>query len=144
MIHFNNKEHGAKIAAAIPRAFDGPNSHVISRTENGKLLGGVFYESCTGPMIFAHQASFSKHWLCRDLLWVMFHYPFVQLGCNKICGTIPSSNADLLQFNLKLGFTIETSVKGAYPDGDMLIMSMLRNECRWLNVKPRSLQAGPQ
>jgi len=143
MILLNNKEHGERIAARIPRNYNSAVDPVISRTDSdGKLLGGVIFDGYTGSCVFAHQASFDKHWLSRDMLWVMFDYPFNQLKVKKIVGTIRSSNPKLLEFNLKLGFKIETKLEDGYPDGDMLIMSMTREECRWLDMKPRGLRAG--
>jgi hypothetical protein len=143
MIQFNNTDHGFAIAAAIPRVYNPVADTVISRTnDEGKLLGGVIYDGCTGPCIFAHQAGFSKHWLSRDMLWILFDYVFVQLKCKKVCGTIPSSNQTLLEFNKKLGFSQEAVIKDAYPDGDMLVVSMTREQCRWLNIKPRGYQRG--
>lgn len=141
MIEFGNVEHGRAIAQAIPRNYNPAVDPVISHVgASGELLGGVIYDGFTGPCIFAHQASFSKHWLSRDMLWVIFDYPFNQLSCKKICGTIPSSNQALLAFNVKLGFKVEAVIKDAYRDGDMLVMSMKRDECRWLDLKPRSFR----
>jgi len=142
MIEFNNIEHGQKIAAHIPRTYNPFSDIVISRVEDGELLGGVIFDGFTGPCIFMHQAGFSKHWISRDLLWVSFDYPFNQLNCKKICGTIPSSNQRLLAMNTKLGFKVEAVIKDAYPDGDMLVLSMNKDECRWLDLKPRSLLRG--
>lgn len=141
MILFNNSDHGKRIAHAIPRNYNPAVDPVISHVDaEGKLLGGVIYDGYTGPCVFAHQAAFSKHWLSRDMLWMIFDYPFNQLKVKKICGTIPSCNQALLAFNFKLGFTVETAIKDAYPDGDMLILSMTRASCRWLNVKPRAYE----
>jgi hypothetical protein len=143
VIVFGNKEHGRLIASAIPRNYNDQADHVISRVDSrGKLLGGVIFDGCTGPCIFVHQAAFDKHWLSRDMLWVAFHYPFIQLGCKKLCGTIPSSRPELLDLNVKFGFSVEAIIKDAYPDGDMLVMSMTRDECRWLKLKPRQLVSG--
>ena len=137
MIEFNNTEHGWLIAEAIPRTYNEKQDVVISHTLDGKLLGGVIFDGFTGPCIFAHQAGFDKRWLTRDMLWMIFDYPFNQLEVKKICGTIPASDKSLLEFNTKLGFKVEASIADAYPTGDMLVMSMKKDECRWLNVKPR-------
>jgi RimJ/RimL family protein N-acetyltransferase len=140
VIEFENIAHGFAIAGAIPRNYNPDVDHVISNVgADGRLLGGIIYDGCTGPCIFAHQAAFDKHWLSRDMLWVVFDYPFNQLGCKKICGTIPSGNPALLAFNKKLGFSVEATIKDAYPDGDMLVLSMKRSDCRWLSIKPRGL-----
>ena len=142
MIEFNNIEHGHAIARAIPRMYNPGVDPVISNvSESGDLLGGVIYDGYTGPCIFIHQAGFDKHWMSRDMLWVAFDYPFNQIGCAKLCGTIPSTNTELLDINLRLGFYVEGSIKGAYPGGDMLILSMERDQCRWLKLKPRGLRS---
>lgn len=143
MIHFGDIEHGWAIAKAIPRNFNPAVDRVISRTNNeGELLGGVIFDYYTGPAIFMHQAGFAKNWINRDMLWVCFDYPFNQLKCNKIFGTIPSSNPQLLAYNKKIGFTLEVTLKGAYPGADMLVLAMDRDQCRWLDLKPSGLKRG--
>lgn len=144
MIEFGNLEHGWAIADAIPRRFNPYADPVISNVDDktGELLGGVTYDGFTGNCIFMHQAGFSKRWLTRDLLWCVFDYPFNQLGCVKVCGTIPSYREELLAFNERLGFRVETSIEDAYVGGDMLILSMRREDCRWLAHKPQRLRSG--
>lgn len=142
MIEFGNIEHGEAIAKAIPRRFNPACDPVISNVIDGRLLGGVIYDGFTGSCVFIHQAGFTKHWLSRDMLWVAFDYPFNQLGVKKLCGTIPSTNPGLLAMNLKLGFQVEHAIEDGYPGGNMLILSMTRDECRWLDMKPRGIKAG--
>lgn len=141
-IETNNLEHGYRIADAIPRIFNPHADKVISRTaEDGRLLGGVIYEGLISNCIFMHQAGFEKTWLTPDLLWVLFDYPFNQLGLDKVCGTIPGSKVELLEFNQRLGFRVECVIKEAYKDGDLVIMSMRKRDCRWLRVKPKSIRS---
>lgn len=145
MIVFNNATHGAEIAAAIPRRFNPVCDPVISNVDqNGKLRGGVIYDGFTRNCIFMHQAGFDKRWMTKDLLWAVFDYPFNQLGCIKVCGTIQAANTELLAFNERLGFKVETSIKDAYPTGDMLILSMTRAECRWLKITPQGIRSRTQ
>jgi hypothetical protein len=89
-----------------------------------------------------HQAGFSKRWLGGDMLWTVFAYPFLQLGLGMVCGTIPSSKPELLDFNLRLGFNVECVVKGAYVDGDLIVMAMRREQCRWIKKQPKMLSRG--
>lgn len=142
-IEFNNIAHGYAIADAIPRVLNPHADKIISRTsdEDGRLLGGVIYEGMTSNCVFMHQAGFEKKWMTPDLLWVFFDYPFNQLGLGKVCGTIPSSKPELLEFNLRLGFSVECVVKDAYKDGDLIVMSMRKAECRWLRIKPKSIRS---
>lgn len=145
MIEFNNLTHGYAIAEVIPRIFNPYADKVISRTNaDGDLLGGVIYEGFISNCIFMHQGSFEKTWLSPDMLWTVFHYPFVQLGVGVVCGTIPSSKPELLDFNLRLGFKVECAIKDAYKDGDLIIMAMRKPECRWLKIKPKTIRSNEQ
>lgn len=145
MIHFNDVEHGCQIAVVIPRTYNPMADRVVSNTDTeGRLLGGVIYEGCISNCIFMHQGSFDPHWLSQDMLWTVFHYPFVQLGLGKVCGTIPSSKPELLDFNRRLGFKVECTITDAYKDGDLIIMSMLKEDCRWLRIKPKSIRSNEQ
>lgn len=145
MIHFDNVEHGELIAARIPRAYRPGTDHVISRTSDrtGELMGGVLLGDFTGSMLFIHQAGFQPGWITPDLLWVVFDYAFNQVKATKLCGTIPSGNQALLALNEKLGFKVESRIEDGYPGGNQLLaMTMTRDDCRWLGLKPRKLRPG--
>jgi RimJ/RimL family protein N-acetyltransferase len=72
------------------------------------------------------------------MLWISFSYPFEQLRVSKLIAQVPSRNRKALDFDLKLGFKQEAIVADIYPDGeDLLILSMRREDCRWLKLKPR-------
>lgn len=140
MIHFDHKEHAQQIAHAAGTLLNPGVDTCISRTgAGGKLLGGVIYKEFTGASIQMHCAGFSPNWLARDLLWVVFDYPFAQLGCSKVFGPVPASNKRALSFDYKLGFKYVTTVPGVYLDGDLVVLEMDRVDCRWLNLKPREL-----
>lgn len=138
MIEIGNMDHGVAIAAAIPRPFDPNNSMVFSRvTPKGNLMGGVIFDDYTVGCIFMHQAAFHKNWLTGNMIWMVFDYPFNKLGVNKVAGVVNSNNKELLDFNLRLGFKEEARIKDAYADGDMIVLTMERSECRWLKIKPK-------
>jgi RimJ/RimL family protein N-acetyltransferase len=74
--------------------------------------------------------------MTRDFLRVAFRYPFVQLGCNRVTGYVPASNADALRFDLNLGFKIEGRMREAIETGeDVLVLGMLRGECRFIQMR---------
>lgn len=139
MIQMNNPEHGYAIAEAAGVIFNPEADVIISRLSNEELVGGVLYNGYTRASINMHVAAFSPRWGSRDMLWVCFDYPFNQLGCKKVFGQVPSKNEHALEFNLKLGFKIETLIPDVFPEDDLLVVSMVREDCRWLNIKPRTL-----
>jgi RimJ/RimL family protein N-acetyltransferase len=139
MIEFNNALHGHAIAAEAGTNFNPKCDISIARTENGLLLGGVIFSGYTGVSIGIHVAGFRADWINRDMLWVTFDYPFNQLGVKKIFGQVASNNLKALEFNRKLGFTVEVTVKDVFPDADCVVMSLTRENCRGLRVRPRTL-----
>jgi RimJ/RimL family protein N-acetyltransferase len=143
MIVFGNIDHGNAIAAHAGFVWNPSADQVISITDNdGKLLGGAIYEKFLGNSIFGHVSGLCENWLSRDALWVAFHYPFVQLGCQKLLGMTPSANVKALEFARRLGFTEVGRVTDAYRDGDLVVFEMDRKDCRWLSLAPRTIRSG--
>ena len=140
MIQMNNEDHGHVIAESAGVIFNPAADVVISHLDKGgELTGGVIYNGYTRASINMHVAAFSPRWGSRDMLWVCFDYPFNQLGCRKVFGQVPSKNDHALEFNLKLGFKIEALIPDVFPEDDLIVVSMSREDCRWLNLKPRTL-----
>lgn len=139
MILLSNQDHGKAIARAARTQFTHGDQVVSRVTHQGNLMGGVIYQDYTCASICMHVAGFVPNWLCRDLLWVAFSYPFKQLGCRKILVGIPESNLKSLEFVTKLGFNRECRIRDVYPDGDMIVSSMYREECRWLDLRRDAL-----
>lgn len=139
-IRVNDYMHGVAIAEAAGTVFN-PHDNCISRvTSKGNLMGGVVYTGYTGEWgsIGMHVTGFMPMWLNRDLLWTAFNYPFDQLRVRKIFIQVPESNARSLAFTSHIGFTVEHVIKDVYPDGDMILMAMYREDCRFLAITPRT------
>ena len=144
MIEFSNHEHGYRIASAAGCIFNPACDQVISITSQGKLLGGNVLTGYTGASIHLHTAGFAPRWATRDFLWVAFDYPFNQLGCKKVFGQVPEYNKQALEIDLKLGFKVVARIEDVFPDGACLVLALAREDCRWLNLKPRSLKPGSE
>lgn len=142
MILFNQNEHGMAIALAARTTFVPGHDQCLGRVDDEhELLGGVIFTAYTGASVHLHMAGFRDNWATRDLIWCTFHYPFCQLNCRKVLAQVPESNTKALEIDLKLGFKIVTKIDDVYPDGGVYVLSMGRDECRWLSVKPRHLKS---
>lgn len=139
MIHVGNLAHGGMIAERARVIFNPAVDKVISRTNGADLLGGVIYQGYTGRSIEMHVAGVPGYWLSKTMLWICFDYPFNQLLCSKAFALIPSSNSLSIDFAKRLGFSQETTVKEVYPDGDLVVLALRREHCRWLAIKPPSV-----
>jgi hypothetical protein len=133
-------EHGRAVAKDAGTFFNPECDRVIANVKDGRLLGGVIFTGYQVASMGLHAASWDPHWFDRDMLWITFHYPFVQLGVSKIFVTIPMSNRKSISFCSKLGFVEEARLAEAFPDCDLSIMSMRKEHCRWLKRGSRGKQ----
>lgn len=92
------------------------------------------YEDYNGVNIVCHIA-FEPHSLDRQFLGLIHQYPFIQLGVKRITGLVAETNKKALNLDLKLGFEIEARLKNATPTGDMLVLVMWKENCRYLDDK---------
>lgn len=141
MIHVGNDAHGRQVMKAINSIFSPVTMQVISRDEKGELYGGVIYENYTGVngSVLAHVAGFRPNWLNRDMLYIMFDYPFKQLGCRAVFLQVPESNGPSLKFAKSLGFKEYLLIEDVFPNDNMILLKMKADDCRFLNVKPRTV-----
>lgn len=140
MIRFNDPVAGARVAEMAQAPYGSGDVAISNHRDDGTLLGGVVLTNHTGASFFIHQAAHDPRWLTRDMLWAIFHYPFVQCGCRSLIGMTPSENAQALAVAMKVGFEVETVIRDCLPGGEHLIVTrMWRDKCRWLNWKPKSL-----
>lgn len=110
-----------------------------------RILGGVVFHNWTGRggSVTVHDAGVEDtNWATRDFLWNVFDYAFNQLGCEVMVGPVPSTTERALSINERMGFKREAVIRGVFPDGDLVIMTMRRADCRFLRYRPRSIQAG--
>ncbi len=115
-------------------------------TPEGNILGGAIFRNYTGVggSVNIHVASFGKGWITRMLIFMTYDYAFNQLGVKKIFGNIPMKNVDALKFARAAGFNVETIVPDVFPGDDMVVMSMYRDECRFLPPSARRAESETQ
>jgi hypothetical protein len=125
---------GIWIAKRVNAIFTPENSTCIGLLDqDGNVVAGVWYESYTKTSIVTHIAVDGK--LSKKFISVIFDYPFVQLGVEKLIGPTNSSNENAMRFIQKLGFVEEARIKDAFPDGDMVLFTMTKSKCRYLGER---------
>lgn len=98
-------------------------------------IAGQIYEAHNGASIIGHLAGEGRKWMNREFLWFCFHYPFEQLGVQKVIGPIYSSNLEARKLVEHMGFSLEATLKDAAPKGDLLLYTITKDACRWLKLK---------
>lgn len=140
MIHLDNIEHGQAIGDKVGNPFMPRVDRCVSRTRAGNLVGGVIYQNYTHRGINLHVAAWDSRWLTRDLLWTIFTYPFDMLKVTKVMAFVPTTNRRAIDFDKSIGFKEEYTIQDVVPGGGLMILSMRREDCRWLDWRPRYLE----
>lgn len=99
-----------------------------------ELVAGVLYEGFNGRNVWMHVAAVpGSHWMTRDFLRYCFHYPFNEMGVERISGYVSAGNEKAVKLDEHLGFKREAVLEGASEDGsDVWIYVMRRGDCRFL------------
>ncbi|MDE2105820.1 MAG: GNAT family N-acetyltransferase [Patescibacteria group bacterium] len=115
-------------------------STTIGVTRGDELIAGIvihnYIESPIGEPIMCEisMAATDKRWATRPVMRAVFGYCFNQLGVKRVqvCTPVESKNVRIV--NEKLGFKYEGTARQAhYLGGDIDVLSMLRDECKWIS-----------
>lgn len=142
MLHFDNLKHSYQLADAVaPYGMDRVWFRSITRAgQDGTLFGGVLYTDVTKHSCQVHIAGFRPNWINRDLLWVAFHLPFVQLNLKRIFAYICEDNKRSLAFTRHIGFSTLCIIPEVHADRGLVVLAMDRPSCRWLTPVPRAFR----
>ena len=100
--------------------------------KDGQIVCGVMFENFTGRSLQIHVAKEPNAQMSKAWLKGLFGYAFNHCKVNKIIGAIDSENSESLRFTRHIGFTDEAVIKDAGPKGDFYILTMTRNQCRFI------------
>lgn len=109
------------------------SASAIGMISDGVLKAGVLYEGFNKVNVFCHIRADAP--LTKNFLGMIFQYPFLQLGVKRITGLVAACNEKAVNLDLRLGFEIEATLKDAHPIGDILVLSMKKENCRFLDTK---------
>lgn len=141
MIEVDNLDHADRIAKGAGVLFNMRYDRSLTRVVDGELVGGFIFNGWNpGGSIAAHMAGFRDGWCTRELLCRVFDYCFNTLGVKKVFAPVPSDNAKALELNRRVGFKDEVIVADVFADCDLVVLSMRRDECRWLRKAPTNVR----
>ena len=108
------------------------NTACIGQEKDGKLIVVVGYNNFLPNSCQMHIASTDVLWPTKDFLFAVFDYPFNKLKVKVIIAPICKDNVKSLNLCRKLGFEQVADIPYGHPDGDLIIVTMKRNQCKWL------------
>jgi hypothetical protein len=107
----------------------------ITLVRAGTIRGAVWLENYNGASAVIHVAGDGRRWLTREFAEAVFHYAFNVLACRKLIGIVREVNSDAQRFDENLGFRRECVIEDADPEGALIIYSLKREDCKFLEKK---------
>jgi len=109
------------------------NSQSIGLKQNGEFVAGVIYENWNRRTITCHIAISGR--LTPRYLAVIFDYPFNVCDVKKIIVPVDSTNYKSVNLVEKMGFTEEARIKDGMADGDMILYTLAKSDCKYLGER---------
>lgn len=131
---FDARIVGPLVFGKIGKPWSAEGKHAIGMLRGTELMAGVVYEDFTSHACSAHIAVPNPTPWLRTFLRAAFWYPFVYLDLTMMLGFVPGNNAAALRLDKWMGFEETARIPGVYGADDLVILSMQRDRCRWLNL----------
>jgi hypothetical protein len=130
-------ENGARIgqwvADKLGTVYSPNSSAAIGLVKDGNVVAGVIYENWNRRSVVTHIAIEGR--LTRSFLYAIFHHPFVTCGVNKIISAVNDTNTKSVLMVENMGFIAEGRLKDCSPDGDIILYTMQKSNCRFLGKR---------
>ena len=110
------------------------HTRCIGQEMDGEIVAVVGFTDFTPNSCYMHTASIDPFWINKDLLWASFDYPFNVLKVKVILATVAGNNKESLRLCRKLGFVDRVLIEDAHKDGDLAILTMRKDQCKWLDI----------
>lgn len=121
---------GKWTAQRVNGQYHASDSAALGLCRMGELVAGVIYENWNRRSITCHIAI--EGCVTRAFLHKICDYPFSQLGAEKVIAVVAEGNAKSLRFVRHFGFIEEARIAGAHPTGALIVMTMTRQQCRFV------------
>ena len=107
------------------------DAHYLGQVLGGQIRAVVVLCGFFGKSCMIHVESEGQHWMTKDFLKEVFNYPFNKLNLKVIIGTVAGSNEKALKLDRHLGFRDVATIPDAHDDGDLVILEMRPEYCKW-------------
>jgi RimJ/RimL family protein N-acetyltransferase len=68
-------------------------------------------------------------------LWAIFDYPFRVCDVKKIIVPVDATNLKSVKLVEKMGFTEEARIKDGMANGDLILYTLAKNDCKYLGER---------
>ena len=126
----SNESVGHWVAEKLGSGYFAARSNAIGLMKDNKLIAGVIYENWNRRSIMCHIAVEGR--LTRLYVGAIFNYAFNVCNVEKIIVPVESHNLKSIKLIENMGFTEEGRIKDSQPNGDIILYTMVKGDCRFL------------
>jgi len=126
----SNESVGHWVAEKLGSGYFAARSNAIGLMKDNKLIAGVIYENWNRRSIMCHIAVEGR--LTRLYVGAIFNYAFNVCNVEKIIVPVESHNLKSIKLIKNMGFTEEGRIKDSQPNGDIILYTMVKGDCRFL------------
>lgn len=109
-----------------------PDECLGKTIQMGDVAVAVGYNAFVGHTCCMHVVIQRPEMVSPRIVREAFEYPFVVAECVAVLALVDSTNEAALKLDTKLGFKEIDRIPGGGVDGDLVVMKMMRSDCRWL------------
>jgi len=128
---------GAEIGHWVARRVHGgyfeERSQAIGLKRDDEIVAGVIYENWNHKSIWCHIAIEGR--MTPAYLAAIFDYPFNVAMVDKIIVPVGSDNEKSMKMVKNMGFAEEGRIKDGRPEGDIVFLTLHKDDCRFLGEK---------
>ncbi len=73
--------------------------------------------------------------ITAQFLALLADYAFNQAKVNRLTGMVKSNNHQSINFAIRCGFVLESKLRQATLDGDLLVFRLFKDECKFLKSR---------
>jgi hypothetical protein len=106
---------------------------MIGLEKDGEIVCIFGYDNFNGKSCQQHIVYKQGEYVPRNYVWFVYYYPFVQIGIDLLIGMTPANNEKALRLSKHAGFVEKYRIVGAHPEGDIILSTLLKQDCRFLN-----------
>jgi len=132
LILYDRERVSAWVAKKINHCGVWPCANAFGVEMKGEIVAGVVLEQINGANAVCHIAIEKPCKAMLSLFSVVCDYAFRQLGLKRITGFVSASDTSVIEFDKRLGFEEEFVMKDAAFDGDVVVLVLRADNCRWL------------
>lgn len=126
----SSPEIGYWVSEQLGSVYCPKGSNAIGLRKDNEIIAGVIYENWNGRSVMVHIAV--KGRLTPAYIAAIFDYPYNVCGVEKVIAPIEVGNVRSSGLVENMGFREEARLKDCHPNGDIVIYSLTKANCRFL------------